>query len=737
MTITHKQKSNSSKALLDAVSAYLPAEKASTVADALNYASNAHQGQLRESGEPFIEHPIATALRLADMRLDTTTIQAALLHDVIEDCGISFKQLETDFSNDVAKLVDGVTKLKRLDMISENSAMLKQIAKPEATRAASLRKMLVAMADDVRVVLIKLADRLHNMQTLQYLPTPKQQRISRETLDIYSPLAHRLGMSDIKWQLEDQAFRYLMPRQYKSMSRLISRKRAEREIYTEAAVKAIQIPLNDANIPSAVEGRVKHLYSTFNKLQRYERAGRKFDEIYDLIAIRVITESIEDCYAALGVVHSKWAPVPGQFDDYIASPKENMYQSLHTSVRGPGRYPIEVQIRTQNMHEIAEGGVASHWMYKEDEDTTRRGDNFETKMSWLRQLLDWQRELSGDDEYLATIKTDILQDQVFVYTPDGDVKDLPAGATPIDFAYRIHTDLGHNTVGAVVNGKLAALNSPLNNGDVVEIRKARISRGPSLDWLNTDLGYLTTASAQTKVKQWFRKQEHKTNIRRGKDLLKKELRRLGISYNEKDIAASLDYENFDELAESLGVGQISVSRVADTLSPQLEEIFKPDIGQSHPPTDQTKGLVVMGESGLLTRIAKCCNPVYGDEITGYLTRGRGVTVHRHNCAILRDSKDSERHIPVAWGHYETTYASRLRIEAYDRVGLIRDITNVVSSENVNIHSLTSTEDDKTNACTISLTVYTSGVEQLSRLFARVETIPGVDNAFRVNEANSP
>ena len=735
MTIT--QKSSSSKALLNSVSAYLPADRASIVEDALNYASNAHQGQLRESGEPFIEHPIATALRLADMRLDTTTIQAALLHDVIEDCGISFQQLESDFGIDVAKLVDGVTKLKRLDMISENSAMLKQIAKPEATRAASLRKMLVAMADDVRVVLIKLSDRLHNMQTLQYLPTPKQQRISRETLDIYSPLAHRLGMSDIKWQLEDQAFRYLMPRQYKSISRLISRKRAEREIYTEAAVKAIEIPLNNAKIPCVVEGRVKHLYSTYNKLERYERMGRKFDEIYDLIAIRVITKSIEDCYAALGVVHSKWRPVPGQFDDYIASPKENMYQSIHTSVRGPGRYPIEVQIRTQDMHEVAEGGVASHWMYKEDEDTARRSDNFETKMSWLRQLLNWQRELSGDDEYLATVKTDILQDQVFVYTPKGDVKDLPSGATPIDFAYRIHTDLGHNTVGAVVNGKLTALNTPLNNGDVVEIRKARISRGPSLDWLNGDLGYLTTASAQTKVKQWFRKQERNSNIRRGKDLLKKELRRLGIRYNEKDIAKSLDYENFDDLAESLGVGQISVARVAETLSPQPDEIFKPNIDHSNPPTDQTKGLVVMGESGLLTRIAKCCSPVYGDEITGYLTRGKGVTVHRHNCAILRDSIDSERHIPVAWGHYETTYASRLRIEAFDRVGLIRDITNVVSSENVNIHSLSSSEDDKTNACTVSLTVYTSGVEQLSRLFARVETIPGVDSVFRVSEANSP
>ncbi|MBT4126632.1 MAG: bifunctional (p)ppGpp synthetase/guanosine-3',5'-bis(diphosphate) 3'-pyrophosphohydrolase [Chloroflexi bacterium] len=724
---------------MHSVHKYLPADRASAVEDSLTYAINAHDGQERDSGEPFVVHPIATAIRLADMRLDTTTIQAALLHDVIEDCGISFQELETEFGTDVAKLVDGVTKLKRLDMISENSAMLKQIATPEATRAASLRKMLVAMAEDVRVVLIKLSDRLHNMQTLGHLPVPKQQRISRETLDIYSPLAHRLGMYDIKWQLEDQAFRFLMPRQYKSISRLVSRKRAEREIYTEAAVKAIKGPLDKANIQCKVDGRVKHLYSTYNKLQRYERMGRKFDEIYDLIAIRVVTDDLGDCYAALGVVHSKWRPVPGQFDDYIASPKENMYQSLHTSVRGPGNYPIEVQIRTQEMHEIAEEGVASHWMYKEGEegeDGAPKVDNFETKMSWLRQLLDWQRELSGDDEYLATVRTDILQDQVFVYTPQGDVKDLPAGATPIDFAYRIHTDLGHNTVGAVVNGKLTALNTPLNNGDVVEIRKARIPRGPSLDWLNTDLGYIITGSAQTKVKQWFRKQERQSNVRRGKDLLKKELRRLGLRYNEKEIVASLDYDSFDDLTEALGTGQISVARVADTLSPAPDEVFTPELKSGKPPTDQTKGLVVMGEPGLLTRIARCCSPVYGDEITGYLTRGRGVTVHRHNCPILRDTEDNDRHIPVAWGHYETTYASRLQIKAFDRVGLIRDITNVVSSENVNIHSLTSDEDDKTNACTVSLTVYTTGVEQLSRLFSRVETIPGVDTVFRVSEAQS-
>ena len=729
----------SGKDLMHAVNKYLPPDRASAVEHSLKYAIKAHDGQVRDSGEPFIVHPIATAVRLADMRLDATTIQAALLHDVIEDCGISFQQLEIAFSTEIAKLVDGVTKLKRLDLISETSAMMKQIATPEATRSASLRKMLVAMAEDVRVVLIKLSDRLHNMQTLEYLPVPKQQRISRETLDIYSPLAHRLGMYDIKWQLEDQAFRYLMPRKYKSISRLVSRKRAEREIYTEAAVKAIKGPLDKAEITCRVDGRVKHLYSTYNKLQRYERMGRKFDEIYDLIAIRVVTGDVGSCYAALGIVHSKWRPVPGQFDDYIASPKENMYQSLHTSVRGPGNYPIEVQIRTQEMHEMAEEGVASHWMYKESEegeDSASKIDKFETKMSWLRQLLDWQRELSGDDEYLATVKTDILQDQVFVYTPKGDVKDLPAGATPIDFAYRIHTDLGHNTVGSVVNGKLTALNTPLNNGDVVEIRKARIPRGPSLDWLNLDLGYLITGSAQTKVKQWFRKQERQSNVRRGKDLLKKELRRLGLRYNEKEIVASLDYEDLDELTEALGTGQISVGRVAETLNPAPDEVFNPEVSKGKPPTDQSKGLFVMGEPDLLTRIARCCSPVHGDEISGYLTRGRGVTVHREGCSILRDREDSNRHLPVAWGHYETTYASRLQIKAFDRVGLIRDITHVVSSENVNIHSLTSEEDEKTNACTVSLTVYTTGVEQLSRLFSRVETIPSVDSVFRVSEALS-
>jgi GTP pyrophosphokinase len=388
------------------------------------------------------------------------------------------------------------------------------------------------------------------------------------------------------------------------------------------------------------------------------------------------------------------------------------------------------------MHEMAEEGVASHWMYKEGEESASKIDNFETKMSWLRQLLDWQRELSGDDEYLATVKTDILQDQVFVYTPKGDVKDLPAGATPIDFAYRIHTDLGHNTVGSVVNGKLTALNTPLNNGDVVEIRKARIPRGPSLDWLNLDLGYLITGSAQTKVKQWFRKQERQSNVRRGKDLLKKELRRLGLRYNEKEIVASLDYDDLDELTEALGTGQISVGRVAETLNPAPDEVFKPEFSKGKPPTDQSKGLFVMGEPGLLTRIARCCSPVHGDEISGYLTRGRGVTVHRQGCSILRDRQDTDRHLPVAWGHYETTYASRLQIKAFDRVGLIRDITHVVSSENVNIHSLTSAEDEKTNACTVSLTVYTTGVEQLSRLFSRVETIPGVDSVFRVSEALS-
>ncbi len=721
---------------------YLPPDRVGYVQSALAFATEAHDGQKRSSGEPFIEHPVATALYLANINLDSTTLAAALLHDVIEDTGVTKQELEKDFGADVARLVDGVTKLKRLDLLSEDpdnkngSAPVPLTA--EAARAASLRKMLVAMASDIRVVLIKLADRLHNMKTLRHLSDDRQQRIARETLDIYAPLAQRLGMADIKWQLEDEAFKYLLPRQYKSVSRMISRKRTERERYTEDAVRALGEALNEAGIDCTISGRPKHLYSTYQKLQRYQARGRKFDEIYDLIAVRVIVDSTADCYACLGAVHQMWRPVPGEFDDYIANPKENLYQSLHTSVIGPQGYPLEVQIRTDEMHRVAEDGVAAHWTYKQGE-AENEDELFDEKLTWLKQLLEWQREMSGDEEYLDSVKTDILRDQVFVYTPAGDVIDLPSSSTPLDFAYRIHTDLGHNTVGATVNGKLMPLNTQLHNGDTVEIRKARTPRGPSLDWLNSDLGYLATASARAKVRLWFRRQERDASIQRGHDLLSRELKRLGVRISASRIAEKLGFGDDTELEEALGTGQIGIGKVLESVTQNFPPVETNGVLADIPANlrrQERTGLVVMGAPNMLTRVARCCSPVYGDEIAGYITRGRGVTVHRTNCANMRSTDDHDRLVPVAWGHADSTYPARIIVNAYDRVGLLRDITHYVSAEHVNIHSMSSHEDPDTDSCTVTLTVYTNGVDQLSRLFARLETVEGILSVSRANEGET-
>ncbi|MEX0763001.1 MAG: bifunctional (p)ppGpp synthetase/guanosine-3',5'-bis(diphosphate) 3'-pyrophosphohydrolase [Dehalococcoidia bacterium] len=724
-------------ALLETVKSYLPPDRVQFVQSALDHATQAHSQQRRQSGEPYIEHPLATAEHLAAMHLDSTTIAAALLHDVMEDCGVQFKELEDRYGRDVARLVDGVTKLKRMDLLASDDEADTSQPLPEAARAASLRKMLVAMAEDVRVVLIKLADRLHNMRTLQYLPADRQQRIARETLDIYAPLAHRLGMADIKWKLEDEAFRYLMPKEYKAISRLINRKRAEREAYTQRAISSLQEALGEVGVNTTVNGRPKHLFSTYNKMLRYEAQGRKFDEIYDLIALRVIVDSVSACYEALGVVHGMWRPVPGEFDDYIASPKENLYQSLHTSVICHEGYPVEVQIRTKEMHRLAEDGVAAHWAYKEGDHGNPGNDQFEQKLSWLKQLLEWQREMAGDQEYLDSVKTDILKDQVFVYTPAGDVKDLPAGSTPLDFAYRIHTELGHNCVGAMVNGKLVPLNTQLRNGDTVEIRKSRMARGPSLDWLNPNLGYLATAGATAKVRAWFRKQERGANVQRGRDQLRKELRRHGITDTDADIAEMMGFDSVDDLAEALGTGHLGTAQIAEKLGQRRREAMPVKQHAAPPPLENGingSGIVVMGAQDLLTRVPRCCSPVYGDEIVGYLTRGRGVTVHRRSCPNLRGTDEPDRLVPVAWGHADSMYPARLVLDAVDRVGLLRDITNVVSAEHVNIHSMTSEEEPHTDSCTVSLTVYTTGVEQLSRLFARIEAIPGVRNVSRASQA---
>jgi GTP pyrophosphokinase len=733
--------------LLNTVRTYLPADRARFVQDALEFAQKAHDGQLRKSGEPFIEHPIATAVQLAEMRLDATTLAAALLHDVIEDTGVTYNDLAKRFGPEVARLVDGVTKLKRLDQVQVNGNGLEPApAEPaprpslnaETERIASLRKMLVAMAEDIRVVLIKLSDRLHNMRTLSHMPADRQQRIARETLDIYAPLAHRLGMADIKWQLEDASFRYLMPKEYKAISRLINRKRNEREEYTQKVTAILDHALQEHGVNALVTGRPKHLYSLYSKMLRYEEQGRKFDEIYDLIGLRVITDTVANCYTALGVVHNLWKPVQGQFDDYIANPKDNFYQSLHTSVVCEGGYPVEVQIRTKEMHRVAEEGVAAHWAYKEGEEEV--DDRFEQKMSWLKQLISWQREMSGDEEYLDSVKTDILRDQVFVNTPKGDVIDLPAGATPLDFAYRIHTDLGHHCAGAVVNGKLVPLNTALKNGDTVEIRKSKAPRGPSLDWLNPNLGYMVTGSAKAKVRAWFRRQEKAANIERGREQIRKEMRRLNMSVPEEAVAAMFGFKSVDDLAAAIGSGDLGAEQIIEKLVAQPQEPPPAPAGPARKPLPGSgesgdTGVVVMGTPRMLTRVAGCCSPVYGDEVVGYITRGRGVTVHRRNCPTLVAISDTDRVVPVAWGHTEAAHPTRIVVEGYDRVGLLRDITNVVSGENVNIHGMESAENRRSGVSTVSFTVYTTGVEQLSRLFAKIEAVPGVRSVQRTAVAH--
>lgn len=720
--------------LLSITDTYLPLERARFVKGSLKFAEHAHRDQRRMSGEPFIEHPIATATFLAELKMDATTIAAALLHDVVEDCGIELDTLTNEFGYDVARLVDGVTKLKEIDKFSGIPAPA-----PGEAHAASTRKMLVAMAEDIRVVMIKLADRLHNMQTLSHLPQGSRERIAQETLDIYAPLAHRLGMADIKWQLEDEAFRYLYPRQYKAISRLINRKRVEREAYAEEASHAVTARLAASGINAAVLGRPKHLYSTFRKLKRYEDLGRDFDEIYDLIALRIITDTVADCYSALGIVHSIWRPVQGQFDDYIASPKENLYQSLHTSVMGPEGSAMEVQIRTKEMHRLAEDGVAAHWVYKEgEEEPARLDDNFEQKLSWLKQLIEWQREVQGDQEYLDTVKTDILRDQVFVYTPAGEVKELPAGSTPLDFAFRIHTELGLNCVGAYVNGKSVPLNTKLSNGDSVRVWKSLTGRGPSLDWLNTDLGYLTTASGRSRVRAWFRRQARSANIQRGKEQLRNAIRNLYLVESETELAERLGFATVDELAEAIGNGQIAPSRIAEVASPRDEQPIEPLILKQslNGATVLDHGLVALGTPDKMARPARCCKPAYGDDVIGYLTRRRSISVHRRGCSMSRAESEPERQVEVAWGHASSRIPDRLRLEAVDRIGLLRDITNVVSSEHVNIHSMSSEEDPFSQDCTVYLTVYTTGFEQLSRLFSKLEAIPGVHTLARMTGAKT-
>ncbi|PKB69677.1 MAG: (p)ppGpp synthetase [SAR202 cluster bacterium Io17-Chloro-G5] len=730
MVAKDKVVSEAAKTLIERVGAYLPEDSTELVGQAYLYADECHSGQMRQSGNPYIAHPLETALFLADLHLDTHTIVAALLHDVVEDCGVSLEEITLRFGPEVSKLVDGVTKLTRMDDKLQPPA--EDVAGPmddaESLHAESLRKMLVSMAEDIRVVLIKLADRLHNMNTLDALPPEKRKRIAQETLDIYSPLAHRLGIWEIKWRLDDLAFRHLNEEKYREISKILASKRTEREDYIEKVSSTLRDELAKYDITAEVIGRPKGIYSTYLKMEKYQEQGKQLSDIYDLFALRVLVNKTADCYKTLGVVHQLWHPIPGQFDDYIGNPKENMYQALHTTVICDGGTPLEVQIKTFELHQIAEYGVAAHWAYKEGNSGDQR---FEEKMTWLRQLIDWQREVSGTAEFIESVKQDIFHDQVFVYTPKGRIVELTSGSTPVDFAYKIHTALGHHCIGAKVNGKLVALDTTLENGDTVEVINSKSDRGPSLDWLNPNRGFVRSAGARQSVRQWFRKQERSTNIEHGKEVLRRELRRLNQKINDETILGLFKVDTMDDLMADLGSGNIAESLLSHRLAQIGHETEEPLAKRRNdlPLTSLNSGITVLGVGDLLVHIGRCCNPIPGDPIIGFITRIRGVTVHKQDCPSVRHEDEPERLVNVQWGKEQQLYPVRIIMKAYDRVGLLRDVTALVSNEGVNIASVV-TGDYSNGTVTLSLTCHTTGLDQLNKLFSKLDGVRGCISVTR-------
>ncbi|MDQ3881086.1 MAG: bifunctional (p)ppGpp synthetase/guanosine-3',5'-bis(diphosphate) 3'-pyrophosphohydrolase [Chloroflexota bacterium] len=702
--------------VLDEVARHRPGANIGLIQRAYEMAEEAHAGQLRASGEPYIVHPVAVAASLARLQLDAETIAAALLHDVPEDTDFGIADIEKRFGRDVARLVDGVTKLSKFG--SARSV--------EEQQAENIRKMFLAMAEDVRVVIIKLADRLHNMRTLEFLPAEKQQRIARQTMEIYAPLAHRLGIWQFKWELEDLAFKYLEPEKFEQLVTMLADRRRARESYINRVIAVLRKELDRLGIKADISGRPKHLYSIHKKM---ERKGAEFSEIYDLHAVRLLVDEVKDCYAALGVVHSLWRPIPGQFDDYIAVPKANMYQSLHTAVIALDAKPLEIQIRTHAMHAVSEAGIAAHWRYKEG---SRAEKNYDAKLAWLRQLMDWQREVSDATEFVEGLKLDLFQDQVFVFTPKGDVKDMPAGATALDFAYRIHTDVGHRCIGTKVNNRLVPLDYKLRNGDIVEVITTKAAHGPSRDWLNI----VRTSHAREKIRQWFKRQQRDENIVQGKELLDRELRRLAHETLASvdgaklmEIASQMRFKELDDFYAAIGYGAVSPSAVVSKLEVHDDSaITLPEVAP--PAAPSTTGVRVKGVGDLLVRFAKCCSPIPGDEIAGYVTRGKGVTVHRRTCRSVLSERDIERLIDVDWEvESQQTYPISIRIEAFDRDGLLHDVTNVVAEDKVNIVAASATvHPDKT--ATITATLKVTSLQQLAKVLSRLERVKDVSSVVR-------
>lgn len=706
---------------------------------AYRVAKEAHRKQKRNSGEPYLNHCLAVASILADLRVPPEVIAAGLLHDTVEDTSVTLDDIRRDFGEIVASLVDGVTKLSNLPRVSHNGHDGKdasdtsdkevELLKPQALLgrnadvvSETLRKTFLAMGDDVRVVLIKLADRLHNMRTLGYMPEEKRSRIGKQTLEIYAPLANRLGIWQIKWELEDLAFRQVDPDKYKEIADQLTERRPVRETQVDQIVEKLEHLLTQNSIQVEISGRPKHIYSIYRKMQRKEKS---FDLVRDLRAVRIIVPDVPSCYATLGLIHTHWRPIPGEFDDYIAAPKDNFYQSLHTAVIYDDGKPLEVQIRTDEMHQNAEYGIAAHWKYKEG---TQRDKSYEQRITELRKMMDWRGDVDDAQEFVESMKTDVFQDRVYVFTPRGDIIDLPGGSTPIDFAYHIHTDIGHRCRGARVNGKLVSLEYELKTGDQVEILTAKRG-GPSRDWLNTNLGLLKTQRARSKIKVWFKKQDYEQNLASGRTILERELGRLGMGEtNFEKLARGLEFRAPEDLYIALGTGDLSVSKIVRSLSEDEENADILTVGTPTSETSSADAVDVVGLKGLLTNVAKCCNPTPGDEIVGYITRGRGATVHRQDCPNILRIRERERLVSVSWGSQVRTYSVPVRIQAYDRQGLMGDISNLLNTEGINIADVAVKTNQ--NLADIRLVIDVRDIEHLSRTLTRIENLPNVMEAQR-------
>jgi GTP pyrophosphokinase len=699
---------------------YLREEEREVLRRAYTLAESAHRGQSRLSGEPYVTHPVAVAGILADLGLDSDTLVAALLHDTVEDTDVTREQLSEEFGAHVAKLVDGVTKLGKIHVHTREQA-----------QAENIRKMLVAMAEDIRVVLIKLGDRLHNMRTVAAHNEDRRQRISRETLDIYAPLAHRLGIWQMKGELEDLAFAQLDPDNYHAVAAKVSKAAQERGSFIKDVTEILRREFDRLGIAAEISGRPKHIFSIHDKM---ERSHKEFDEIYDLIALRIMVDSIKDCYGALGTVHSLWKPIPGRFKDYIAMPKGNGYQSLHTTVVSHTGEPMEVQIRTEEMHSTAEYGVASHWRYKEGAQETR----FDERYGWLRLLMDWQKEVLDAEAFVDTVKVDIFQDEVFVFTPKGDVRSLPMGSTPVDFAYRVHTDVGHHCIGAKVNSRMVPLDYKLENGDIVDVLTTKGAHAPSRDWLN----FVKTSSAREKIRSWFKKERREENVQKGREQLDKEFRRLRqqslTSLKEErllELAEDFKFNTIDDFLAAVGYGDVSargvVLRYSDRESPdQASETTVLGIPLTSASPSTSGHVRVHGMSDMLTTLAQCCKPLAGDAVRGYITRGKGVTVHRADCVNVRNAGDPDRIVEVEWERGNNqVYPVNIKIEAWDRTGLLRDIAAVIAESKINLSGAdVQVYDDRT--AVISTIVEIANLTQLSRLLERLEGVRDVHTVAR-------